>query len=388
MKEPAAGRGGVSFIVSHWPQGENIMRAVLSVLGLLVAMGEQAPVRVAATKDGKGIEVVAVLPEHAAAKLAAGKLTQDDGEAWLQFHLVDGGKEGPAMLGTYERRGRDLLFVPRFPLQPEKLYRARLTAPGAAAVVAEYKVPARPPAPAPKVEAIWPTADVLPANHLRFYIQFNRPMLGGEEIFSAIELLDSDGQLIYDPWLPDELWDDSGTMLTLYIHPGRIKWGVLLRDLLGPVLEPKRSYTLVIRGSLLDADGRKLGKDFTKKFKTTAEDRTRIELAKWKLTAPKAGGKDTLKLAFGKVLDHVGAERFLKVVDAKGQPVAGKALVARDGSSWAFQPSASWTTQEYKIVVDAQLEDVAGNTPLHAFDVDADGPVLPAQSLSLMFRPR
>jgi hypothetical protein len=364
------------------------MRAVLSVLCLLVAMGEQAPVRVAATKDGKGIEVVAVLPEQAAAKLAAGKLKQDDGETWLQFHLVDGGKEGPAMLGTYERRGRDLLFVPRFPLQPEKLYRARFTAPSAAAVVAEYKVPARPPAPAPKVEAVWPTADVLPANHLRFYIQFNRPMLGGEEIFSAIELLDSDGQLIYDPWLPDELWDDSGTMLTLYIHPGRIKWGVLLRDLLGPVLEPKRSYTLVIRGSLLDADSRKLGKDFTKKFKTTAEDRTRIDLAKWKLTAPKAGGKDTLKLSFGKVLDHVGAERFLKVVDAKSQPVAGKALVARDGSSWTFQPTSSWTTQEYKIVVDAQLEDVAGNTPLHAFDVDADAPVLPAQSLSVMFRPR
>ena len=112
------------------------MRAVLSVLCLVVAMGEQAPVRVAATKDGKGIEVVAVLPELAAAKLAAGKLKQDDSETWLQFHLVDGGKEGPAMLGAYERRGRELLFVPRFPLQPEKLYRARFTAPGAAAVVA------------------------------------------------------------------------------------------------------------------------------------------------------------------------------------------------------------------------------------------------------------
>src|SRR5207247_2423961 len=137
-------------------------------------------------------------------------------------------------------------------------------------------------------------------------------MRGGEEIFQHIQLLDRDGKAVTDPWLPDELWDETGTQLTLYIHPGRIKWGVLLRLLLGPVLEPDRVYTLVVGEGVLDADGR----------------------------------------------------------------------------TWAFRPAAAWAAQEYKVVVDERLEDPCGNTPLRAFDVDADAPVPPPQGLTLPFRPK
>src|SRR5258708_1778491 len=152
------------------------MQAILCAL-LCLCGGDPAALRVAAKADGKGVEVIAALSAKAT-KLAAGKLKQDDGEAWLQLHLVENGKEGPAMLGSYQRRGDELVFEPRFPLQPGKIYRARFTPPGADAVAVDYKVPARPPAPAPEVVAVWPTGDVLPANHLRFYIEFNRPMLG------------------------------------------------------------------------------------------------------------------------------------------------------------------------------------------------------------------
>src|SRR5262249_10842392 len=93
--------------------------------------------------------------------------------------------------------------------------------------------------------------------------------------------------------------------LILYIHPGRIKWGVLLRLLFGPVLEPGREYTLVIGPEVRDLDGRPLGKAFTKKFRTTAEDRTRVELADWNVQAPAAGTVRPLRLSFPKPLDRV-----------------------------------------------------------------------------------
>ena len=362
------------------------MQAAVLALYLLLGQAQPEGVRVIAKDDGTRVEVIAALPEKSAAKLAAGKWTQDDGEGWLQLHLVQEGKEGPAILGSYERRGQDLVFVPRFPLQPEKAYRARFTAPATAAIVIEYNVPARKAKPAPEVAAIWPTSDVLPANHLRFYIEFSQPMLGGEELFNQIEILDAQGNPVFDPWLPDELWDDSGKVLTLYIHPGRIKWGVLLRDLLGPVLEPKRTYTLVIRGSLLDAEGRKLGKDTTKKFKTTDEDRARLELSSWKVTPPRLASKEAIKLTFPKALDQFGAQQFLKVTDVKGQPVAGKVEVARDGRSWSLLPAEPWTEQDYKVVVDERLEDTAGNTPVRAFDMDNDAPVPARQVLTLAFR--
>jgi hypothetical protein len=351
-------------------------------------VGQDNALRVVPKADATRVEIRAVLPKPAADQLPAGKLSQDEGENWLQVCLVIDGKEGPPMLGSYERDGQNLVFTPRFPLQNEKNYRACFMQAGKRINTVDYQVPARPPAPPAEVVDVWPTNDVLPANHLRFYIQFSRPMRGGPDIFEQIALLDADGAEIADPWLRDELWNEDGTLLTLYIHPGRIKWGVLLRLLLGPVLEPDRRYTLLVRGSLLDADDRKLSKEYRKQFRTTAEDRTRLELSAWKVQAPESSQRGPLKLAFPKPLDSRSLERFLKVIDAKGQPVAGKTAVSRDGREWTFQPETAWTLQDYAVVVDRRLEDVAGNNPVHAFDVDADAPPPPPQRLSLPFRPR
>jgi hypothetical protein len=355
---------------------------------VLAGIPQDHVLRVTLKEDDRLVEVSAVLPKDQAERLPAGKLSQDEGEDWLQLCLVIDGKDGPAMLGSYQREGQKLVFVPRVPLQPEKTYRASLFLAGKKADAVAYNVPARPAAPAAEVVSAWPAADVLPANHLRFYLQFSRPMRGGSDIFQQISLLDAEGKVIADPWLPDELWSDDGTLLTLYIHPGRIKWGVLLRLLLGPVLEPDRSYTLVVSGDMLDADGRKLAKEFRKRFRTTAEDRTRLELATWKLEAPEAGKRAALTLAFPKALDHRGLARYLTLVDNQGKEVPGKVEVGRDGRTWKFVPETPWTQQEYSINVGRQLEDVAGNNPLAPFDVDAEAPVPPPQRLSLPFRPR
>jgi hypothetical protein len=184
------------------------------------------------------------------------------------------------------------------------------------------------------------------------------------------------------------LWNDDGTQLTLYIHPGRIKWGVLLRLLLGPVLEPDRRYSLVISREMLDADGRKLAKDFKKDFRTTAEDRARIDLGSWKIKSPSSGGVAPIALSLPTTIDHLGFQRYLTVVDSEGKKVAGKVAISQDCRSWSFIPEIPWTRQEYRITVDAQLEDICGNTPARPFDVDADAPPLPPQPMWLTFRPQ
>src|SRR5262249_27547494 len=256
------------------------------------------------------------------------------------------------MFGTYERRGDQLSFTPRHPLLHAHRYRAAFGPAGGKAITAEYRVPPRPPAPAPVVEKVYPSADVLPANHLRFHIRFSRPMRGGKEIFQHIRILDAKGKEVTSPWLPDELWADDDRSLILYIHPGRIKWGLLLRMLLGPVLEPGREYTLVLGAELLDADGRRLGKEYTKKFRTTAEDRTRIDLTAWKLQAPAAGTRAPLALAFPKALDRMGLERRLKVLDGDGKEVRGRIEVGAGERSWAFHPANPWRAAGYRVEVD------------------------------------
>jgi hypothetical protein len=365
-----------------------MFRLCLLALCILTPLTQERALRLIPQADPTRVEVAAILPKDIVNHLSAGRLTQEEGEKWLQLFLVTGAKEGPPMLGSYHLDGQKLVFVPRFPLQNDSTYRASTLQAGKKIESVSFHVPPRPPAPAAEVVAVWPANDILPANQLRFYIQFSRPMRGGSDIFSQIHILDADGKSVADPWLPDELWSDDGTLLTLYIHPGRIKWGVLLRLLLGPVLEPDRNYTLHITGDMLDADGRRLAREYQKKFRTSAEDRTRLELSAWKLVAPQGGKLGPLTLTFPKALDSRGLERFITVIDAQGKPVPGKIEVSRNASKWIFQPETAWTVQDYTIAVDRRLEDVAGNNPIHPFDVDADAPPPPPQRLSLAFRPQ
>jgi hypothetical protein len=229
---------------------------------------------------------------------------------------------------------------------------------------------------------------VLSANVLRFTIYFSQPMRGGQEIFQQIRILGPDGKQIDEPWLLDEIWDEDEQCLIIYIHPGRIKWGVALRDAMGPVCYPDKEYALVIGGEVCDAAGRKLGKDYVKIFRTTDEDRVRIDLSAWKIQAPAAGSRQPVVVTLGKSIDHHSLKRFVNVRDAKGRPVEGTAAIGKDEKSWSFMPARSWEKGEYRIEVGGRLEDVAGNTPLRPFDMDLTAPQPPVQRLLLPFHPR
>jgi hypothetical protein len=344
------------------------------------------PLRFQETPD-KSRQVIATLPAAYAAKLPEGRLTQEAGEAILGVALVgdDAKKLGPSMLGKYERNANDLAFTPRFPLEAGHTYRATLKLDGKRLTL-DYRVPDLKNQTPPKVVKIYPTADVLPANHLKFYIYFDRPMRGGKELFNKIVLLDDKGKEIADPWLIDEIWDEENNCLIIYIHPGRIKWGVELRELLGPVLYEKRNYSLVIRGDLTDLDGNKIGKDIVKKFRTTPEDRVRIDLSGWKLLAAPAGTTERLILTLPKTIDHRSLQRFLSVTDDKGKSVEGAIEIGKDEKVWYFTPKTNWQERIYYLDIDGNLEDVAGNTPLRPFDLDLKAPKLPPQKLRMEFQ--
>jgi len=240
----------------------------------------------------------------------------------------------------------------------------------------------------PRVVKIYPTADVLPANHLRFYIYFDRPMRGGKELFKHLVILDAKGKEIEEPWLVDEIWDEENNCLILFIHPGRIKWGVELRELMGPVLYEKRSYALVVRGEWTDLEGNKIGKDTIKKFRTTPEDRVRIELSDWKLTAPTAGTRDAVVLTLPKSVDYRSLQTGLTVTSAKDEIIAGAIVIGKDETSWRFTPTQPWRTGSHQVSVSPDLEDVAGNTPSRPFDMDLLTPKRRPQKLQFEFEPR
>jgi hypothetical protein len=361
----------------------------LSILAAVLAAAEPAAaITIRATDDARHVRVIATLDGTLAKEVRAGDVDAETGGRWLRFSVVgQDNKPGAPILGKYFREADELIFIPRYALVPEQRYRAKLTLPGGRIVEKDYVVPPRKASPPAVVERIYPSSDVLPANHLKFYLYFSKPMRQGEAIFERIQLLDERGSEVPDPWRRTELWTPDAKRFSLWIHPGRIKQGVNLREELGPVLEPGKTYTLVIDAELEDADGQPLGKRFTKRFKAAADDEERPLPQNWKLSPPRPGTREPLRLSFGEPLDHALLHRCLEVRDAKGKPMPGEIRLGTNETSWDFLPREAWQSADYTLHVDGDLEDLAGNTPRRVFDTDLKQPVGERPQLTLKFRP-
>src|SRR5204863_513306 len=118
--------------------------------------------------------------------------------------------------------------------------------------------------------------------------------------------------------------------------------GVDLREQEGPVLRPNQTFALDISANDLDGDGQRLGKVFTKKFRTIAEEHRCPLPQEWTLSSPAAGSVQPLSIAFPRPLDRALLDRSLKVVDSHGKPIAGKVTIGAEEKSWLFRPDQPW----------------------------------------------
>src|SRR5262249_9129673 len=150
-----------------------------------------------------------------------------------------------------------------------------------------FKVPQPPKVSTTEVREIYPSADVLPENLLKFYLHFSAPMSRGH-IYDHIHLLDEKGRAVELPFLEidEELWNPAMTRLTLFIDPGRIKRGVTPLEEIGPSLQAGRQYTLQIDHDWKDGAGNSLKRDFRKVFKVAPPDREPPDPDTWKIRAP------------------------------------------------------------------------------------------------------
>jgi len=287
------------------------------------------------------------------------------------FQVFAGEGDVPPMLGSYSIERGEIVFHPRFPLAPGIRYRAEFAPPSATRVERIFDGPVKEAhGPATRVERIYPSADVLPVNQLKFYLYFSAPM-GRGDAYRHLHLLDDVGQAVPLAFveIDQELWDSSYQRLTVLFDPGRIKRGLVPQQELGtPIVEGKK-YTLVIDRQWLDARGAALAEEFRKSFRGGPADRTPPDPKEWRVAAPKAGTSEALTIHFPDPMDYALLQRMIDV-----QGVTGSIVVDRDETEWRFTPDRPWTARDYRIVVNTALEDLAGNRVGRAFDVDTFQP--------------
>ena len=326
------------------------------------------------------VEVTGLEP---AAIRAAGALTKEDLGAVLSARVQGG--SAPAMLGTLEIEGAVLRFKPQFPLTSGVTYRAefdpaKLRGLETRKLSADFTMSPPPTGPATELTQIYPSADEVPENLLKFYLHFSAPMSRGH-IYEHIHLRDEQGRDVELPFLEidEELWDPAMKRLTLFIDPGRIKREVKPLEEIGPALQAGHRFSLVVDSAWLDANGRPLAKKHERVFRVTPPDRTPIRLSDWKVVPPAAGTSDALRVDFGESIDHALALRLLRVMGPDRKAKSGAPAVSDAEHKWTFTPSEAWKAGKYEIDVPAILEDLAGNNVGKAFEVELVGRGVPSE---------
>ena len=284
----------------------------------------------------------------------------------------------PSVAGAFALQDDAVRFVPRFPFADGMSYSLWVESGDSAQAIEIWAIrrPSLTSAPAAQVLRIHPTASALPYNLLRMYVHFSAPMSEGWAA-QAIRICDGDtDKFLEGVFLPPEpeLWDRERRRLTLLLDPGRIKRGLVPNRELGYPLAEGMAVRVIVDAEFQDAKGQPLKAGAERQYRIGPALRSRIDPTGWRLTAPTAGSQAPLAVDFGRPLDNALLQNSLWISDRAGNPISGEAEPDAEDWSWRFTPSAPWSNEEHRLVIESRLEDVAGNTPIRVFDRDVSMP--------------
>jgi hypothetical protein len=342
---------------------------------------KESAIQVRGKIDGKSKVAFAVsgIDPKVLTRLAGSSLTTAEWNGIFAVSVIpekSGAKNLP-LLGSYRITEGEIRFEPQFPpvrgiryqaiFDPRKLPGGD----GGKPIKQEFFQPKPRTEPTTVVEHVYPSANRLPENQLKFYLHFSAPMTR-DEAYRHVHLLDGEDKEVEAPFLEllEELWDRDGKRFTLFFDPGRIKRGLKPREEVGPSLIEGKKYTLVIDRDWPDAEGIPLRDAVRKSFSVGPPDDERVEPKTWKIDHPRAGTSNPLVVRFPKPMDHALLHRMVWITDAAGKRIEGKIEVIDEEKRWRFTPAQSWRSGAYHLVANTALEDLAGNSIARPFEVD------------------
>ena len=220
-----------------------------------------------------------------------------------------------------------------------------------------------------QVVSIYPSANQLPENLLRFYFYFNTPMAKGQAL-KHIQLVDAAGNIDNHAFMEfkQELWSADGKRLTILFDPGRIKRGVSTNMELGPALLEGNKYQLTISGAWQDVHGQKLSVQTTKEFVVVSAYRQHIKVNDLEIQKPEANSDDVLNIHCNRIMDHALVQSMILIEDENKTLITGHWETSKEEKIIRFIPKELWKKGTYQIIMDSRLEDVAGNNLINLLD--------------------
>jgi len=350
----------------------SILRVILT--GLLLA----TPLRVEVLATEGELIVPSQSSQSVTLKLVGGRADEESIDASKLLQVFVGTCESwhpekPAIVGSYEADGRSVTFIPRFGFVAGQDHVIKVRQRKGGHTLTAFNIPLGNPAVTPEITGVFPSGDSLPENVLRFYIHFSVPMRP-HVAFDYIKLVDASGRIDDSAFMKfkQELWSADRKRLTVLIDPGRIKRNVSTNLRLGPALRNGESYRLVVEGGWPTANGAESLASFSKPFSVTTALRELPKTDVWETSVPELRTKDALRIKLDRPFDHQLLQTDIKLFSLTGEEIHGQCSVGKDETEWLFQPSDAWVNERIHIVVDSELEDVAGNNFRELLDHSLD----------------
>ncbi len=272
-----------------------------------------------------------------------------------------------AIIGSFIQTETGVQFLPFLPFQKKTYYTVVF-----ANEMYPFIINLNPLYDRLQVETLYPNSDTLPSNFLKWYIRFSKPV-NSSKIYDHISLINNnDSTKVARAILPLEtpLLSEDGTLLTLWIEPGRQKRDLGPNKRFGEVLIPNSSYTLIIDKKLKDREGIPMKMDFKHSFTVNAPDRTQPSITSWKFIVPSSQTKESIIIQYKELLDYGSLQNTLQIIDAFGNHVKGDFIINSNQKNIKFTPLNIWNKNTYTIKCKPIIEDLSGNNLERLFDQD------------------
>jgi hypothetical protein len=264
--------------------------------------------------------------------------------------------------GRYTAQGSTTCFEPLYPLGEGQ--RFLLRAPGYRDTIITTPPRAIPVTGAPGVVSFYPMTDSIPENILFFHIRFTQAMEEDREAWKKVSVTDEQGKLIPRTWRQRSFWLDSGRLLVLMIHPGRVKSGI---HYTGPVFIQGHTYTIAVDSTMADSYGRHLKTSVRHHYYILPERRERLQACKVTRSL-ESGTRTPVQITFCNGVDHGAAITGIFLYDAAGKPLP--CTIRQDEEyTVSVQPGTPWPKGKLRLELTGDLYDCAGNRLNRLFEM-------------------
>lgn len=206
---------------------------------------------------------------------------------------------------------------------------------------------------------VYPSGLTVPENLLRIELRFSAPLRPPLTI-NQVQLTDANGVEIKDPFLDLPLISTDDKIVTILLHPGRVKSGVRANLALGRALHAGSTVILVVNHASLP-------KPVHKRWQVTAFDSQSPQPARWTFEVPPRDSRSPFVVHLDKPVSS-SAERMIAIRGMDGERLTGEACLESGETVWRFAPARPWQPGSYALVTHPDLEDPAGNRPAVPFE--------------------